>query len=69
MKRREAKSPVSDEQLDLPFDRRPKATRTNHAEPLAVRTPDAVSSVVQFSAKVGFENSLVVGPFISFGRG
>ena len=42
MKRREAKSPVSDEQLDLPFDRRPKATRTNHAEPLAVRIPDAV---------------------------
>ena len=66
MKRREAKSPVSDEQLDLPFDRRPKATRTNHAEPLAVRIPDAVSSVVQFSAKVGFENSLVGGPFISF---
>ncbi len=42
MKRREAKSPASDEQLDLPFDRRPKATRTNHAEPLAVRIPDAV---------------------------
>jgi hypothetical protein len=28
-----------------------------------------VSSVVQFSAKVGFENSLVGGPFISFCRG
>ncbi|GBH32941.1 hypothetical protein MBESOW_P4375, partial [Sphingobium xenophagum] len=27
------------------------------------------SSVVQFSAKVGFENSLVGGPFISFCRG
>jgi excisionase family DNA binding protein len=42
MKRREAKLPASDEQLDLPFDRRPKATRTNGAEPLAVRIPDAV---------------------------
>ena len=42
MKRREAKSPVSDEQLDLPFGRRPKATRSNGAEPLAVRIPDAV---------------------------
>jgi ACR3 family arsenite transporter len=29
----------------------------------------ALSSVVQFSAKVGFENSLVGGPFISFCRG
>ena len=28
-----------------------------------------LSSVVQFSAKVGFENSLVGGPFISFCRG
>ncbi|BAI97865.1 hypothetical protein Sj15T_22760 [Sphingobium sp. TA15] len=28
-----------------------------------------VSSVLQFSAKVGFENSLVGGPFISFCRG
>ena len=28
-----------------------------------------MSSVVQFSAKVGFENSLVGGPFISFCRG
>jgi len=42
MKRREAKSPASDEQLDLPFDRRPKATRSSGAEPLAVRIPDAV---------------------------
>lgn len=42
MKRRQAKSPASDEQLDLPFDGRPKATRTNGAEPLAVRIPDAV---------------------------
>ena len=30
---------------------------------------DPVSSVLQFSAKVGFENSLVGGPFISFCRG
>jgi hypothetical protein len=30
---------------------------------------EKVSSVVQFSAKVGFENSLVGGPFISFCRG
>ena len=28
-----------------------------------------LSSVLQFSAKVGFENSLVGGPFISFCRG
>ena len=42
MKRRGAKSPASDEQLALPFDRRPEATRTNGAEPLAVRIPDAV---------------------------
>ena len=28
-----------------------------------------VSSVLQFSAEVGFENSLVGGPFISFCRG
>lgn len=42
MKRRETKPSTSDEQLDLPFDRRPKATRTNGAEPLAVRIPDAV---------------------------
>ncbi len=42
MKRREVKAPASDEQLDLPFDRRPKATRCSSAEPLAVRIPDAV---------------------------
>lgn len=42
MKRREAKSPAKDAQLDLPFDRRPKTARTNGAEPLAVRIPDAV---------------------------
>lgn len=42
MKRREARSPASDEQLALPFDRSPKATRSNGAEPLAVRIPDAV---------------------------
>ena len=42
MKRREAKPPASDEQLALPFDCRPKATRSNGAEPLAVRIPDAV---------------------------
>ena len=42
MKRRDAKSPDSDEQLALPFDRSPKATRSNGAEPLAVRIPDAV---------------------------
>lgn len=42
MKRRDAKSAASDEQLDLPFGRRPKANRTNGAEPLAVRIPDAV---------------------------
>jgi excisionase family DNA binding protein len=42
VKRRDTKKPACDEQLDLPFDRRPKATRTNGAEPLAVRIPDAV---------------------------
>jgi hypothetical protein len=42
MKRREAKSPASDEQLALPFDRSAKAARSNGAEPLAVRIPDAV---------------------------
>lgn len=42
MKRREAKPPASDEQLALPFDLRPKTTRSNGAEPLAVRIPDAV---------------------------
>lgn len=30
------------EQLDLPFAPAPKATRSNGAEPLAVRIPDAV---------------------------
>ena len=33
------------------------------------KCPEEVSSVLQFSAKVGFENSLVGGPFISFCRG
>jgi GGDEF domain-containing protein len=33
------------------------------------RLEQQLSSVVQFSAKVGFENSLVGGPFISFCRG
>lgn len=42
MKRRDAKSPATDEQLALPFYRSPEATRTNGAEPLAVRIPDAV---------------------------
>jgi len=42
MSRREAKTPAKDEQLDLPFDRRPRTARTNGAEPLAVRIPDAV---------------------------
>ena len=42
MKRREAKSPASDEQLALPFDRSAKAARSNGAERLAVRIPDAV---------------------------
>lgn len=42
MRSREAKTPAKDEQLDLPFDRRPKTARTNGAEPLAVRIPDAV---------------------------
>ncbi len=42
MTRREAKASAKDEQLDLPFDRRPRTTRTNGAEPLAVRIPDAV---------------------------
>jgi excisionase family DNA binding protein len=42
MKRREAKSSASEEQLALPFDHRPNATRSNGAEPLAVRIPDAV---------------------------
>ena len=35
----------------------------------AVPILSQLSSVVQFSAKVGFENSLVGGPFISFCRG
>lgn len=42
MRRREAKASAKDEQLDLPFDRRPRTARTNGAEPLAVRIPDAV---------------------------
>ena len=42
MKRREAMPSINNEQLALPFDRSPKATRTNGAEPLAVRIPDAV---------------------------
>lgn len=42
MRRRDAKTPAKDEQLDLPFDRRPKTARTSGAEPLAVRIPDAV---------------------------
>jgi len=42
MKRQEAKSAVTDEQLALPFERSPKATRANGVEPLAVRIPDAV---------------------------
>lgn len=42
MRRREAKASAKDEQLDLPFDRRPRMARTNGAEPLAVRIPDAV---------------------------
>ena len=37
-----SKPPASDEQLALPFDRRPNATRSNGAQPLAVRIPDAV---------------------------
>jgi outer membrane receptor for ferrienterochelin and colicin len=37
--------------------------------PSAIFYSNALSSVVQFSAKVGFENSLVGGPFISFCRG
>ncbi|MBF9150386.1 helix-turn-helix domain-containing protein [Novosphingobium jiangmenense] len=42
MRRREAKASAKDEQLDLPFDRRTRRARTNGAEPLAVRIPDAV---------------------------
>lgn len=42
MKRREATPANGETQLDLPFHSRPKATRTNGAEPLAVRIPDAV---------------------------
>ena len=42
MKGRETNSRASDEQLALPFDRSPKATKSNGAEPLAVRIPDAV---------------------------
>ena len=42
MRRREAKPPASDEQLALPFDRCSKVTKSNGAEPLAVRIPDAV---------------------------
>ena len=42
MRRRDAKTPAKDKQLDLPFDRRTKTARTNGAEPLAVRIPDAV---------------------------
>lgn len=43
MRRRDAKIPAKDEQLDLPFDRRPKTARTNGAEPLSVRVPEAVN--------------------------
>lgn len=42
MRRRDTKTPAKDEQLDLPFDRRPKTARTNDIELLAVRIPDAV---------------------------
>ena len=42
MKRREAKQANGEAQLDLPFNGRPQAPRSNGAEPLAVRIPDAV---------------------------
>ncbi|MBA4040292.1 MAG: hypothetical protein C0474_00510 [Sphingobium sp.] len=42
MKRREAPPANGETQLDLPFNSRAKAPRTNGAEPLAVRIPDAV---------------------------
>ena len=42
MKRREAKPATGETQLDLPFNGRPKGARSNGAEPLAVRIPDAV---------------------------
>ena len=38
-------------------------------QPMIEEENQPLSSVVQFSAKVGFENSLVGGPFISFCRG
>jgi len=43
--------------------------RTSDPHPQHRVYPYLLSSVVQFSAKVGFENSLVGGPFISFCRG
>lgn len=42
MKRREATPANREAQLDLPFNGRPNAPRSNGAEPLAVRIPDAV---------------------------
>ncbi len=42
MKRRKAKTLARDQEPNLPFDGRPKTERTNGAEPLAVRIPDAV---------------------------
>lgn len=42
MKHREAKPAKGEAQLDLPFKGSPKTPRSNGAEPLAVRIPDAV---------------------------
>lgn len=42
MKRREAKPANREAQLDLPFNGSSKAPRSNDAEPLAMRIPDAV---------------------------
>jgi hypothetical protein len=46
-----------------------RARRINRIEDHQGALAALLSSVVQFSAKVGFENSLVGGPFISFCRG
>jgi len=55
-----------------------KKALKRHGSPEAITTDglrsysaamNELSSVLQFSAKVGFENSLVGGPFISFCRG
>ena len=62
--------PASETLLIIGGESRASAATFDRANPvtgdIATR---AVSLVLQFSLKVGFENSLVGGPFISFCRG